>query len=145
MLVQFTILFVTVWCFLVPMQVSSQDAPFKSAVLPGVDLLTIIDGMLLQIRQGHAEEAYNQYASAPFRKKTSLKEFTAFVNKYEPVAKNISFQEHSHYIENGIASFQGILTSSSGKALQVEFDLIRENGKWLLYGFQIFQLSNNGT
>lgn len=125
--------------FQYPLCGQENEAKKPSTLIESQSLLVIIDAQLSAIRKGQIEEAYQQYTSTAFRNSTTLDQFADFINKHEAIAKNKSFQHQSYYVEDGMASFHGTLTSSSGQELQVEIDLIQEDGKWVIYGFQIFK------
>ena len=127
--------FITLWMFgcwpqmhaAMPDKSSHVDTVFDSH-----QLLAIIEEQLAALRAGKIDKAYADYTSEEFRKSTSLAQFKKLVN-IDVIAKNKSFQPHSFYIENDIATFEGILISKDGSTLQVEYDLYRKggNGKFM--------------
>ncbi len=115
-----------------PGKVAKVDTVFDSQ-----PLLALIEEQLAAIRAGKIDKAYQEYTSVEFRKSTSLEQFKQLVNNTAVISKNKSFQFYSFYIENDIATFQGILISSDGANVKVEYDLIQEGDKWKIYGLQL--------
>lgn len=102
-------------------------------------LIAIIEEQLADIRAGNIEKAYQDYTSHEFKKITPLKEFEKFVKDFPVIVDNQSLQFNSINFEKSIATFQGVLNSKGGDALQVEYDLAQENGKWKILGIQLFK------
>lgn len=111
---------------------SSQDEKYSL-------LLPVIEGQLKAIREGNIDKAYQEYTSADFRKVTSLEQFKELISQYAVLAKNKTFQFQSLYFEEHIGTFQGALVSTDGDALQTEYDLVEEQGKWKIEGIQLFK------
>jgi len=102
-------------------------------------LMPVIEGLLSAVRQGKADQAYNEFGAEEFKKATTQEQFKQFVEQFSVLSKNKSFQFHSLYFENNIGTFQGALVSTGGDELETEFDLIEENGKWKILGIQLFK------
>lgn len=116
----------------------------QSAVIDEAPVLTIIEEALALIRKAEIDKAYTELTALDFRKATSLEQFKAFVSSQPTLAKNKSFQSHSFYLEDGVATSQGTLTSTEGKEAQVEFDLVKEEEKWKILGLQLFKSETAG-
>lgn len=103
------------------------------------DLLAVIEGLLAAMRSGDIDKAYQEFTSTEFRERTSLEEFKVLTNQYPSFSSNKLFQFQSFYTENDIATFGGDLLSATGVSIPVEYDLVLENGKWKIYGIQVYQ------
>lgn len=89
----------------------------------------VIENQLVAIRANDLNKAYS-YNSEEFKKNTSLKDFTQFIEN-DPVLKNnesVTFYERD--LKNGKAHFIGIVKSHSGESVVVEYQLIKEGDTW---------------
>lgn len=120
-------------------QTKAEKHVYQETVFDVPPLLEIIDEMLKALRNGETEEAYNEYTSEAFRKATPLDVFIQIIKNNDVYSLNKYFQYHSFYFENGMAVFQGLLVSKTGNAVQVEFDLVKEEDKWKIFGMQLFK------
>lgn len=102
-------------------------------------LLEIIEHLMADLRNKKISEAYADLTSKEFQKTTPLESFKQLVNDYDVLSQNKYFQYQSFYFENNIATFQGLLISKNGVAVQAEFDLVKEEGKWKIFGMQLFK------
>jgi Domain of unknown function (DUF4864) len=106
--------------------------------LSSAELLPTVIGMLEEIRKNRVDIAYEEFTSTLFRKATSLEKFKNFIKKYPILEKNRTFQFHSFYVEDQIATFEGAIISLTSDEMRVEFDIVNEHGKWKILGIQLF-------
>lgn len=110
--------------------------PSKEEITGNIQpLISVVDAQLSALNKGDIDKAYNDFTSSKFRSTTSLDKYKQLITTY--ITKNMKFQLHSTYFEDGIASLQGNLVSTDGDSLSVEYDLIQEGGQWKIYGFQL--------
>lgn len=101
-------------------------------------LLGVIENQLKALRDKEIDKAYKDYTSSDFQKQTSLEDFKELIGKFPQLSNNKLFQFQSFYTEDDIASFGGDLLSMEGDFVRVEYDLVMEDGKWKIYGMQIY-------
>lgn len=121
---------------LITTEVKSGDE--KDAFDAGL-LLNIIGGQLDDLRKGDIQQAYMQATSSGFRKITSFEKFTDFVKAFPVLYENKSFQLNIINFDQPILTLEGALISQHGESLEVEYDLINEQGKWKIHGIQLFK------
>jgi hypothetical protein len=102
-------------------------------------LLEVIEQHLKMLHNLNIEKAYNDYTATEFRQKVSLDDFKKLVAKYKILSIDNRFQLQSFDVENDIVSLGGELHSKDGTILPVEFDFVMENGKWKIFGIQIYR------
>jgi hypothetical protein len=102
-------------------------------------LYPVIESFLQSVRSGKIEEAYNNFTTEQFRKKTSLDEFKNIVNEAVVLKDNKLFKFLSFYFDNRVAIFQGSLISTHGDSLQTEFDMKPEGSSWKIDGIHLFK------
>lgn len=108
------------------------DTPLKSA----------IHGLMDKIHQGDLKKAYQEYTSQDFQKTTSFQAFEQFVKENPDFVNNRTLELNELTFDNNIATMKGTLTGPDSKRLEVEFDLIEENGVWKVFHVQIYRLNN---
>jgi ABC-type transporter MlaC component len=101
-------------------------------------LLEVIEGQLDALRKGNSSKAYTKFTSSEFRKITSQQQFQQFVKNFSVLSANRSVKFNSVNFEKSIATFEATLISQNGDTLDVEYDLVNENGKWKILGIQLF-------
>jgi hypothetical protein len=91
---------------------------------------------LSALKSGNIESAYNMTSKA-FQQTTSMDNYKSFVEKY-PILKNyksVSFTERK--IENGSGYLAGIIESADGSQMKIEYQLVKEDGKWKIQAMQL--------
>lgn len=102
-------------------------------------LLDMFQKQLKQIREGNIAQAYREFTSKEFQQATSLEDFESFLKNFTVLTKNKSLKIHALFFENNTGTIQGVLTSESGESLNVDYDVIEENGQWKIMGIQLFK------
>jgi len=96
---------------------------------------------LRSIQAGNVDEAYGMTSKA-FQNETSLEQFNALVNQF-PVLndfKEVTFWERK--VEDNTGYLSGTIESNSGAKMKIEYQLIKEDGKWKI---QAMRLSETGA
>lgn len=119
--------------------ISQTDNTKPSDPIDSHQQLALIENQLAALREGDVDKAYFLYTSLEFKKTTSLKQFKQFIGSSRVFSENKSFHFNSVNFEKAIATFEGTLISKEGEALQTEYDLIQEDGKWKILGIQLFK------
>jgi hypothetical protein len=102
-------------------------------------LTGVANEQLSAIKSGNIEAAYGMTSSA-FQKETSIENFKSYVEKY-PILKNyksVSFSERK--FENSMGYISGVIEDTDGSKLKIEYQLIKEDGKWKIQGMRLSTL-----
>lgn len=94
---------------------------------------------LLNIKAGNIDKAYSMTTKA-FQNETSLEQFKALVNQF-PVLndfKEVTFWERK--VENNTGYLSGTIESNSGAKMKLEFQLIKEDGKWKIQAMRLSEV-----
>jgi hypothetical protein len=126
------------------MQILSKPASGGTApTFSTADLVNTIEGQLTAIRGGDLSKAYYAYTSRDFQRATPAQSFEKFVAAH-PGLKNNQVANFSNLsFKNDVGTFQGSLTSADQEIVNVEYDLVYEDGKWRILSVQL--LPGDGT
>lgn len=102
-------------------------------------LFDIFQKQLKEIREGNIAQAYREFTSKEFQQATSLEDFQSFIKNFNVLTNNKSLKIHALFFENNTGTIQGVLISESGESLNVDYDVIEENGQWRIMGIQLFK------
>lgn len=101
------------------------------------EIFSMIENQMNAIQHNDFATAYYNYTSEPFKKTTSLEEFSYFMSSYPVFTNNKNSIFGSLKLDNNIAHMEGTLTSAGGEVHQVEYFFIQEDGLWKIIGIQI--------
>jgi Domain of unknown function (DUF4864)/zinc-ribbon domain len=107
------------------------------------ELSDVIQGQLEQVRQHDLAKSYKDYTSKEFQKATSLEEFENFINNQPGFYDNVSLDLNKLTFNNNIGTFSGIMSAKDGEKFSIEYDLIKEGGKWKIMHIQIVPHDND--
>lgn len=88
------------------------------------------------LSKGYVEEAYGTYTSLPFKRTTSLEEFTSFVNKFPAYRQNTKREIQERTLQNGMGKLKVALYGLGGVTI-LEYTVGQEKGIWKVWGVQI--------
>ena len=95
-----------------------------------------IKAQLEALNKGDVQGAYNDYTSKVFKDKTSYDEYVEFIDKYPHIFESKSSSFTNVEIKNGEALVAGTITGKDGTKTKMAYKLVKENDKWLIYGFE---------
>lgn len=112
---------------------------FACASMPfnTTNFLETIDNHIISLREENIQKAYYKYTSDQFQEETSIREFKAIVNRHPPLKNNAAIQLSSIQFFEEIGQYTGILTSTSGEQMMIEYELIKSEGGWKILGFRL--------
>ena len=100
-------------------------------------LLEVVDGQILSLREKNIAKAYHAYTSRNFKEITSLQDFESLINNFSPLSKNKIISLNAiHFLENA-ASYEGTISSENDEKLIIEYQLIKEGTLWKINGLQL--------
>ena len=105
---------------------------YKGASAP----VSPIKAQLEALNKGDVQGAYNDYTSKIFRDKTSYDEYVEFIDKYPQIFESKSSSFTNVEIKNGEALVTGTITGKDGTKTKMAYKLVKENDKWVIYGFE---------
>jgi hypothetical protein len=145
----FGVLFYPMGCFSAPPVSTPQnraaesfpEAPQRPMTDQTHEILSLIENQMADIQSHQIEQAYERYTSNQFKIATSLEEFTYFINGYPEFSKNKNaFFGNIEPKPEGVFSIQGTLISTTGDSMNVEYDLVKEEGSWKIIGIKVFPI-----
>lgn len=108
-------------------------------------IVEVVDEHLTTLRANDQTKAYYAYTSKNFQETTNLENFKKFL-KAHPVFLNVQsthFSERS--IKNNISTIKGTLTTDHNEKIPVEYQLIKEDGKWKILNIQLLSSEEDIT
>lgn len=100
-------------------------------------LLEVVDGQILSLREKNIPKAYHAYTSRDFKEATSLQDFESLIHNFSPLSENKIISLNAiHFLENA-ASYEGIVSSENDEKLIIEYQLIKEGAVWKINGLQL--------
>lgn len=114
--------------------VDSRTATFS---VSQYDVSNAIEGQLNAIIRGDFSKAYFSFGSKQFRDKISFEEFKKFVLTYKDYWKDYSFDWSTVKVADGVAEIKGFLTPPSGKKLEINYTLVKEEGRWKVFKIRL--------
>lgn len=122
--------------------VSNYPEPQRPSYNDSQDILILIENQINAIQHHEINRAYNLYTSQQFKQVTNFEEFKYFVESFPVFSKNKNAIFGNLDIRpNGIATIQGVLTSTDGETLNVEYKFVREGYQWRIIGIQLLRPS----
>lgn len=115
------------------------DLKAKNEVFDSKPLTDAIEGMMLQIRNNNAKNAYEMYTSADFRKNTNLEEFVWFLKENPSFAENESLDLGDLTFDNNVATMNATLKDGKGNLHTAEYDLVQEKGEWKIFHAKVWK------
>lgn len=100
-------------------------------------IVEVVDEQLSTLRTNDITKAYYAYTSKDFQSTTTLEQFKQFIKVY-PAFLNIQsvhFSERS--IKDNVSTIKGYLTTLQNEKLPVEYQLIKEDGKWKILNIRL--------
>lgn len=108
-------------------------------------IVEVVDDQLDTLKSNDVTKAYYAYTSSGFQKSTTLEKFKQFIKSYP----ELSHIQSSHFSERGIkddiSTIKGTLTSTNNVKIPVEYQLIKEDGKWKILNMQLLTTANELT
>ena len=128
--------------FLLILTISSTECygrAFACAARPfnTTEFLETIDDHVLSLRENNIAKAYYKYTSKEFQEETSLQEFTSLVHRQPPLKDNFSIELTGIEFFEGVGQYRGILSSTEGKKIMIEYELVKCDGSWKILGFRL--------
>lgn len=102
--------------------------------------LETVDDHVHSLREKNLRKAYFKYTSPAFQEETSLGEFMEIVNKHSPLHENATLQLSGIQFFEELGLYQGIITSSTGEKLAIEYELAIEENGWKIIGFRLLNI-----
>lgn len=99
-------------------------------------LSTIAESQLTAIRDHDLQKAYAMTTNA-FKNQTSFEIFKEYINAYPVLSDNKSVDFNEVKIEEDFGYLSGIITAKNGNTMQIEYQFIRENGKWRIQAIRL--------
>lgn len=106
-------------------------------VLSSEDLTDTVENQLKALRQNHITEAYYQYTAKAFQEATSLELFHEFINKYPLFSKTQSVRFIDRNVNNNHGILDAILTQEKGTDVTVQYQLVKEDGRWKVLSIKL--------
>lgn len=103
------------------------------------DLKDVISGQFKALESGDLEDAYNIYTSRRYKETKDFNAFKSFIAEHPILTKHRAPNFGKIHFNNNIATFPIILSDENGVEYTVEFDLLREDGRWKILSIK----SNN--
>lgn len=121
---------------------TSNPEPHRPSYNDSQDILILIENQINAIQHHEINRAYNLYTAQQFKQVTNFEEFKYFVESFPVFSKNKNAIFGNLDIRpNGIATIQGVLTSTDGETLNVEYKFVREGYQWRIIGIQLLRPS----
>ena len=95
-----------------------------------------IKAQLEALNNSNIREAYYDHTSKGFRDKTNYDDFVKFVESYPQIFKSKSSSFNSVNIDGTEALVKGSITGKDGTETNMAYKVVKENGKWLIYGLE---------
>jgi hypothetical protein len=92
------------------------------------------------IRAGKVDAAY-QMTSKNFQNDTSLERFKAFAKQYDVFNDNKSVRFSDKKEEGNNGYLKGVITSSDGGEMVIEYILLKEEGQWKIEAIRLTPLN----
>lgn len=100
-------------------------------------LLEVVDGQIVSLREKNIPKAYYAYTSKDFKKATSLEDFEYLINSFLPLAQNKVISLNAIRFLDDSANYEGVVSSENNEKLIIEYQLIKEGPLWKINGLQI--------
>ena len=113
-------------------QTGRQSPQEQDRPVTGTDksaLASAVGGHLAFLKQGDISGAYDRMSSA-FRKKTSVREFAAFVQRRKALWDFERYTIGAAARRNDIMRLEVILIDKRGRGTRARFELVMERGRW---------------
>lgn len=107
------------------------------------EVFEVVEKQLQSLRTGDYSKAYLTFTTKEFRKQTSLDSFKQFIKNFPVFSKNKTLTLNEIHFENQVVSLKGVLTSLEDETYLVEYELIKEDGRWKILGIQIIKIGTN--
>lgn len=101
------------------------------------DLTQIVEDQLKALRQDRLTQAYYDFTSQSFQEATSLETFGNFVKSYPFLTTYHSIRFIDRNVDNDQGRLEAIISPKEGKDLQVQYRLIKENGRWKILSIKL--------
>jgi len=108
-----------------------------SAFWMSEDIVETPQNQLMAIRNNHLTEAYYGYTSHEFQKALTLEGFRDFVHTYPPLLRSEKVTFNEIGIKGNLAKLTGFITTHENQKIQIEYQLVKEDGKWKVLNFKI--------
>lgn len=105
--------------------------------LSSEDLTDTVEKQLKAIRQDQMTEAYYHFTAKSFQEATSLEHFKDFIKNYSFFSHNRSVRFIDRNVNNDQGSLEAVLTPADGKDVQVQYRLIKEDGRWKVLSIRL--------
>lgn len=102
-------------------------------------LVDVVDNQLRALREQDISKAYHAYTSLEFQQSTSFEQFRNFVKAYPFFLNNQSASFTQRSIKNNVGTLKGKLTTTDHLTIPVEYQLIKEDGKWKILNISILE------
>jgi hypothetical protein len=99
-------------------------------------LTGIVHKQLNALHHDDIAKAYS-YTSKDFQSVTTIEDFQTFVEQFPSLKDNKSATFTEREIKNNVGVLKGTLTSKDGIENAVEYQLIKEDGKWRILGISM--------
>jgi Domain of unknown function (DUF4864) len=134
-----SLLFTWVLIILTSCPLNCYGRAFACAAMPfnTTNFLETVDNHILSLQEKNIAKAYYKYTSMAFQEQTSLKEFTSLIGRHAPLHDNETIQLSSIHFYEELGEYTGILTSTSGETMMIEYELTKSKDGWRIHGFKL--------
>lgn len=108
-------------------------------------IVEVVDEQLATLKTHDITKAYYAYTAHKFQQTTSLEQFKAFVKAYPELSNIQSTHFSERAIKEGVSTIKGTLTSANGVKIPIEYQLIKEEGKWKILSIQLLAAAHELT
>lgn len=105
-------------------------------------ILQPLKEQLKLIQAGQLKQAYQKETAKTFREATSFAQFEEFIKSYKVFQTDKNPEFYNLTFNNNVAIYSVRFKATDGEVREVEYALIKEDGKWKILQIQIFEKQN---
>jgi hypothetical protein len=90
----------------------------------------VVERQLNELKEGDIEQAYYLYTSKEFQITTPFDKFRSFIEAHPILFQKPSARFPTRSLHQNVSTLQGKLTNFNHKPIPIEYQLIKEGGKW---------------
>lgn len=102
------------------------------------DISLVVNEQLAAIREDRLTEAYYGFTSSDFQKAVSLEAFRKILKDHPQLINNQGLKDHKDTVEGAYGLIKGELKSVNNLVYPIEYQLVKQEGKWKILSFRIF-------
>ncbi|MBS4167736.1 DUF4864 domain-containing protein [Parachlamydia sp. AcF125] len=103
------------------------------------ELTETVEKQLEALRTHQVTEAYYSFTSKEFQNTIGLEKFREFIQHYPSFYENKTVNFYESTFGNNLLTLKGVLISQDNRQLNVEYQLVDEEGTWKILSIKILE------